>query len=622
MDNANREPQSNGIRESDARAADARGPRGASDLSDAADLSDPSDLSVASGLPAVSDASEARVSLRPRIRRQGLAMTILGGLVLATVSLTLSTWGLSWGMPSDVSWAPDTVAGTRTLAQMGRWPDGWRTHYPPFHFFINDLAYAPMLEEWQSNGQMKWVQTFQDGSPPLLDATPGDSGVEPLFVPPAEEKIARLIIRSRWITVFMSLGAVLATAGAGWLLFGRRWVGFCAGLTLATCAEWTYFSHLGNLDIPHMFWFSLSLLAYIQAWRTDRAWCFAVLGVLTAVTVATKDAVAGMYVGMALVLIVGRVIRARRAGAATVGAMLAAVMPKLLLGLVCCAVPYALIQGLFVSPRTYWNRLVSYYIQGRGIADFNQAYEGPLWLAREAIAVAAKALGWPLLIAMGMATVYSLVRKRREALIIVTPCVTYYLVICSYAGLVYARMLFPVYACLAILLGHGMDRLVGSKRVPAPLRYGTVFALFALSFGYCAAVDLDMTNDTRYRAEEWLVDHVRADEAIGVFAHRQYLPRLPRIGRRSTALEMTRERLLDQPPPYVLLVSHNYDDFTSDERECMAELLAGRLGYGLVASFQRRFLPPNRWLPAIAGWGTRGAGKVSPTIHILERTGG
>ena len=50
----------------------------------------------------------------------------------------------------------------------------------------------------------------------------------------------------------------------------------------------------------------------------------------------------------------------------------------------------------------------------------------------------------------------------------------------------------------------------------------------------------------------------------------------------------------------------------------MNDLRSGRLGYAPVATFSKRYLPPAGNWYAIAGWGTRGAGKASPDIVILK----
>jgi hypothetical protein len=149
-----------------------------------------------------------------------------------------------------------------------------------------------------------------------------------------------------------------------------------------------------------------------------------------------------------------------------------------------------------------------------------------------------------------------------------------------------------------------------------------VAVLFLGSIGYCAAMNLELGSDTRYRAEQWLEANVDRDEWIGVFAHPQYLPRFLVTGHRARPLPMTRDAITASRPRYLLLTSQNYDDFDENQRACMVDLLAGTLGYAkeAAASFSKLYLPPARSPLAIAGFGTRGPGKMSPEIIILKRT--
>lgn len=525
----------------------------------------------------------------------------IGCAVLIVVSLKLCTSGIDWGMPAAVSWAPDTIAGSRTLYTIGHGPTDWPTHYPPLHFYINRLAYWPVLDYWKTVGECS------------VDSHTGSVSL----APPITEKLSLLVIISRGITVLMSVASVLILAAVATTLFADRTTGFFAGMTLATCAEWVYFSHLGTLDVPHMFWFTLSLYGYVRAWQTDNWRHYILLGLCTALAVSTKDAVAGMYVGVALVLAVSRVARASRSGASITKALYAAVHPKMLCGLAACLLPYAVIHGLLIDPRTYIARL-DYYLTGPGTSDVNQSYGGPMWLAREAMMVSLKAFGWPGFAAIVCSVCHGLWKWRLKTLILIAPIATYYLTVCSYTGIVFARTLFPAYICLAILVGRSCRGFLTWSRVPIAWRIGGLCALFIGSMGYSTAVDMELTHDTRYRAEEWLNNHVEPTEPIGVFSHPQYLPRFTLGIHRAIPLEMTPETFTRKRPTYLVLSSFNYDDYNDARKECMADLRSGVLGYSPVATFSKQYLPPARSWLAVVGWGTRGAGKASPDIIILK----
>lgn len=263
-----------------------------------------------------------------------------------------------------------------------------------------------------------------------------------------------------------------------------------------------------------MFWFAASLYAYLRINQTDRWVYYATLGVFTAFSVATKDAVAGVYVGMVLVILVTRWMRYKDSRHWLSAIFKAVLYPEIWIGLICFAIPYGLINGLFSHLDVYINRL-NYYLSGPGIQNFNQTYQGPLWLVVEALTVVAKAWGWPMLLMFVVAMVVGWRRWRRSTLWLLVPCVAYYLIVCQYTGMVYARMLFPVYLCVSILVGRTVSVWLLNRKIPVVARYAPVLLLYLSSVGYCCAVDLEMTHDTRYRAEQWLIEQVPRDEWVG-----------------------------------------------------------------------------------------------------------
>lgn len=526
----------------------------------------------------------------------------IGLVLLVVLTIKLSTWGLFWGMPAVSSWSPDTIAGSRTLFSLGNWPANWQGHYPPLHFLINQTAYRPVLAHWQDAGVM------------VTDPDTGQMGLAPPLAP----KFGLLILVSRAITVAMSLLTVLALVATANALSSDRTAALLAGLTMATCAEWVFFSHLGNLDIPHVFWFTLGLYAYVRAWQTDATRYFVSLGLLTACAVSTKDAVAGAFAGVALVLCARRILNRRARGASAFGALSAVIHRKMLIGLAAFVIPYVLIQGILVNPQGYVSRM-EYWLRGPGVSGFNTAYQGPVWLLGEAATVWAKAFGWPMFVVMILAAIYGLRHRPGQSLLMIVPSVTYYLIVCSSIHMVYARMLFPVYICLSVLVGRFLADFLRQRFVPRAMRIGAVILLFAGSIGYCVAVDLEMLADTRYQAEAWLTDRADPAEAIGVFSDPQYLPRFSPGGHRAIRLDMSPGAIADERPTHLIVTSFNYDEFDDARRRCMADLLAGGLGYRVVASFDKRYLPPKRHWLSLAAWGTRGAGKMSPDITILRR---
>jgi len=76
-------------------------------------------------------------------------------------------------------------------------------------------------------------------------------------------------------------------------------------------AAYTYFAHLGNVDAASVCWFAWSVYFYARSWRHNRFLDYALLGFFGSLAISTKDAVGGMYLGMAVVLIYSALRRPR-----------------------------------------------------------------------------------------------------------------------------------------------------------------------------------------------------------------------------------------------------------------------------------------------------------------------
>jgi hypothetical protein len=220
---------------------------------------------------------------------------------------------------------------------------------------------------------------------------------------------------------------------------------------------------------------------------------------------------------------------------------------------------------------------------------------------------------------MAASAVHALARHRRAAAVLLVPALGYYLLVIVPINFVYSRFLLPPIAMLCILTGMAGASLIGGKRFPRPARLVLPALTLILSLGYAASVTLEMIFDSRYQAEEWLTAHVPRPSSVGAFSDAQYLPRAFELGYATYLVEMRREAFERPQPEYLILSSYNYEDFDDEQQECMRDLLAGRLGYGLVAHFGRRFLGTESFWPGAAGWGAPLVGKASPTVVILRR---
>lgn len=526
----------------------------------------------------------------------------LAPLIVTSIVILFYLPGLRWGLPSAVSWSQDTIAGVRTLGAFDQWPREWPGRYPPLQYLILHVAYELPLQHWDATGQRE------------VDSATGHISLAQPHVP----KIGLLLLIARIVTVTMAaacglgIWAAARAFGADDLASGLATVAFMTG------AAFCYFAHLGNVDVPSVCWFAWSLYAYGRL-RNTGAMRFAILlGLFGTLAISTKDAVAGMYPGMALVLIAAEMSR-RMTTQPLMRSLRGAVFQiKWLVGLTLFVVPYFALYGAFGDWEGYWARMTYWLDPPHDSLHAHQLrYGGQFELLIATVRYAAGAVGWPMLVALLAACGYGLVRRRRVALALLVPAAGYYLFVIWKIEFVYSRFLFVPLLLMSILLGQMFTDLLRRIEWSPVYRYGPVLAVFLPTFGYAWAVDAEMMTDSRYGAEAWFRENVPRSASVGAFSHPQYLPRLHDMGYATYPVEMQRASFDRPQPDYLLLTNYNYDDFDERQRTCLGELLAGRLGYERAAEFEGRFL--GSWL-GLAGRGAPVPGKISPTLIVLRRS--
>ncbi|UCE60969.1 MAG: glycosyltransferase family 39 protein [Phycisphaerales bacterium] len=520
-------------------------------------------------------------------------------------ALILYLPGIRWGLPGTISWSQDTIAGLRTLGAVTQWPDNWPGRYPPLQYLLLNAAYKPVLYNWQRSGEFV--------------VEPGSMRID--FKPPHPPKIGLLILIARFVSVAMAITAALGLRAAVRQLTDDELAATLAAGAMMIGAAFTYFAHLGNVDVPSMCWFAWSVYFYVRLIKRGRWPDAALLGLFGSLAISTKDAVAGVYPGMALVLLA--LETNRRVGNSSRGkALLQATWQlKWLIGLAAFIIPYVLLYNILADPQEYLERMRYWLDPAAGTLHARQhRYGNQLQLLLATISYTAGAVGWPMLAAMAASAVYALRRHARIAFIVLVPAVSYYLLVIVQIDFVYSRFLFAPLSLLCILLGVSAAALIRSRRCPLLVRFGIPLAVACLSLGYAAAVDLEMITDSRYQAEKWFQGNIVPSSSVGAFSNPQYLPRVHDLGYATYPVEMSPEAFTRPQPEYLILTSYNYEDFNDEQKACMKELISGRLGYDPVVGFRGRYLGTASSALSIAGWGALPPGKISPEITILRRT--
>lgn len=451
------------------------------------------------------------------------------------VSLGLNLYGSSWGLPATYSWSNDDITPKAPLRAVEVWRDGWYK-YPNLQPLVLRAAWAPWLAAWNGTGRLDRTGDCAAEMEPSCFATPVEQSGTLMFV-------------ARVLAAAMGTGTVVAVwllaRGVGGGLAAAAWAAGFAACTQAL----VFYAHVGNVDGPQTFWFAWSLLAFVAALRGNGAGhhaAFGAFGVLGGMAISTKEGIYGAYVLPAAALAWLRWTDiAATAGpgaggrARALGRLL--IDGRLVAAALAVAGVYALVQNAFGNPAGL-ARHVGYWLEGPGIADWNEGYRGPLDLAHRAWRRLGDAMGRPLLWWTAVGAAWVAVR-RPAARPLLLAALSYGLFTLLAIRYVYVRFTLPLAVVLCVCGGlmaeaagarhSGDDRRIWRVRDFQPLRVAAqavAAIVLAHSFLYSLHAVRLMARDARYGAEEWLEQNVVAEAKVVYQGSKTHLPRFERVG--------------------------------------------------------------------------------------------
>ena len=429
---------------------------------------------------------------------------------LLVVALPLFATGMWWGMPHWTGWSGDEMHPTS-------WPqalsfksyNGWHTRYPPMHF-------------WVLQG-LSWPLRLG------LDA----AGANPL------QRVVWLTYFARVVSLLLALGTLVLVYRVGREIYDRRSALLTAAIVMCV-APFVYYAKMGNLDIPYIFWFTLSLLYYVRILKHHRMRDYVLFALMAAAAVCTKDQAYGLY-GLAPLPILWGLSRegARRehGGRGVLGGLGRALVDRRFLAAAgTAAVGFAVFQMLW-----NWNRFALHVRLLLGpMSDDYQDYENTPEGHEALLTLFLRQIAFCLNPAMtlvsvaGIAwTLWRLWKKRDgdEPLLIlglVFLVVSYYVTFLSLILFSYDRYILPIALLLAFPAGSLLGALAAPRGRFVALRRAAVAALFGYSFLYGASVDARLLVDSRYDVEAYVREHApspqAAQSAVGI-GRRKHIPR-------------------------------------------------------------------------------------------------
>jgi 4-amino-4-deoxy-L-arabinose transferase-like glycosyltransferase len=458
----------------------------------------------------------------------------LGPLLAA--SLGLNAWMVTWGLPSVTGWAPDELLPTAVLDAAARhFSNGWHDKYPPLHFRLLSMLYARF------------------------------AGAER---PVSPDTYQRLFLVGRATSVLMGTGIVLLV-----YLCGRRMMdegrARVAAALVAVMAPLVFYAKLANVDVPYLFWWSLSLWFLLRALESHRARDYLLLALTGALAVGTKDQAYALYVLVAPLLVWSR--HRREPDKPWLKAVIA---PELMLAIAAGAL---LLQAIYGLPgNVHGARAHVRLILGpasRAFREFPATMGGELRLLGSTIRHTAFVMGLPAFVA-ALGGVALALRRKDRLLVLLVPAVSYYLFFMIIALYCYDRFVLPIAIVLAVFAGDALGRMWKRDK------WGKLATTAVLIYGLWRSVSVDMTmaRDSRFAAEEWLAKNA-GESLVGTIGPPEYLPRTSGLNARTVGPAIDR---LQKIAPELVVTNADYAeraDDGSDEQALYRGLDAGTLGY-------------------------------------------
>lgn len=461
-------------------------------------------------------------------------------LWILCVAAALRVTGLFWGLPAADGWDDDGFAPRNFLTALAlTYTPGSYFTYPPLHAFVLAVLTLPGI----------LVALFQ--VPSFTQADVIGEITKPGYM-------TFFAVVARLVSLAMSLGIIWCIAE-----ITRRIAGERAGLFAAAAATLsvllTYYGQVSNLDVPYLFWASLSLLFVIRGVTGQSPRHFWWAALLAAASVATKDQAYALFaVSLPLLLTLWLALDDwPRRNVRAIGITLLAAGAASLLAL-------SLVDGAVTNPSGFLRRIA--FLTGPASQDYAQYAAGPAgWLAllEDIWRFFIQGYGAVVVLLAGLGAGLHLSRLRAGRAVWVAGLLPLLVIISftlcfNFSALrTDQRFLLPQALFAAVYVGIAADWLAFHANRYVVLGGRILIAVVALfALHHSMAVNAAMLFDPRYDAQVWMMAHMRPGDTVETYGQNAYLPRFPahvsvsRIGDRPLKLRNPLPGVRENLEPY------------------------------------------------------------------------
>jgi hypothetical protein len=508
------------------------------------------------------------------------------------IAMALNIWGVWWGMPNTRGWAPDELVPPDVMqAWQARFSNGWYQKYPPVHYAVLAAADSPLL-------MLSWLRVVD------LDAP--------------NSRFALAMI-GRAVSLAFAAGVLLVIYRCGLLLYGRRGAALAA-LTMAVTLPFAYHAKLANVDVPYLFWFACSLLAYLRILRGHAPRDYFVFAVTAALAGCTKDQAWSLYPMTIVAMLVARArSRSDSVGSPVSPLLDRTVMTAALLGLVTTLAA----DNVVFNPEGFASHLRFLLTVPGGYQRYPRTVGGELQMAWDALRELRYMFGIPLSAVVAVSMSRALARSDTTPSLrwVLVPGLSYYLSFLGIALFFYDRFLLPIVLVLSLCTGAWLERVLADRVAARRARLAVIAAVYAYSVIYTAAADYAMSFDSRYAVTRWLKGRALADDVIGALGPLEYAAMAGSF--REASVSSLQEVQAIQPT-FIVLKAADMPLLPDYVQAMHNALVSGAAGYRLAATF-RTTLPGPPLLHPDLGPAPRhipdlsDLSMINPTIEVFER---
>lgn len=450
-------------------------------------------------------------------------------IVLFLLALFLNIYGIWWGLPNYYNWSTDDQTPTQPLLVMKN-HFKVNSDYPIFHYVLLGVVYSPYLVHlYLSGGLVNPHQGFPYGfTDPLTSLTV-------------------LLFLSRIVTAIMGAFIVVFVYLSVKALYGGK-----AGLFSALCVSFSYviilFSHLGNLDIPYTFWFSIALYSYVKLIKTYKTKYYIFLGIFAGLAASTKD----QSIGLLVLLPIPLMYLHFKHHIKGLGWVRTVFNKKLFYCLFSFIAVYALATNIIFNFSGYMYRLNFYRFTAVSEAMARTAYFpntllGHLQLFQDTLHQLGYCVGIALFFLFLTGLIYCLYKFDDYTFAFLIPLVSYYIFAIARVHYLDERRTIPIIVVLSFFAGRFLSDLVKNVDVKKFV-YPVLVLIFSYSFLYGFSADLTMVYDSRHSAEDWMVKNIDKNAKIEVYNHYQCLPRFHALGFQNVSMIFFDYNQTERPP--------------------------------------------------------------------------